>query len=394
MHIIDILIIVTYLVSVIIIGFILSKKASANIDSYFLGGKTIPWYILGLSNASSMFDITGTMWLVSLLFVYGLKSIWIPWLWPTFNQIFLMIFLAVWIRRSNVLTGAEWIRTRFGNDTGAELSHISIIIFAIVSMIGFVAYAFQGIGKFAVVFLPWDISPNIYALVFMGFTSIYVILGGMYSVVITDIIQFVIMTIASLFITVIAMNKTTPQSIIQAVPEGWSNLSFGWKLGLDWSELIISINDKIASDGYSLFTIFFMMMLFKGILASIAGPAPNFDLQRVLATRNPKEAALMSWFASVALFFPRYLMITGITVLALVYFSPDLELMGKEADFEQILPFVIDGFLPVGIIGLVLAGLLAAFMSTFDSTVNAGAAYVTIDIYKRYINPNASEKKV
>lgn len=70
--------------------------------------------MLGLSNASGMFDISGTMWLVTLLFVYGLKSAWIPWLWPVFNQIFLMIFLSVWLRRSNVTTGAEWINTRFG----------------------------------------------------------------------------------------------------------------------------------------------------------------------------------------------------------------------------------------------------------------------------------------
>src|SRR5688572_5661740 len=107
--------------------------------SVYLGGKTLPWYMLGLSNASGMFDISGTMWMVTLLFVYGLKSIWIPWLWPVFNQIFLMIFLSLWLRRSNVLTGAEWIRTRFGDDLGGNLSHMVVVLFALIGVLGFLA---------------------------------------------------------------------------------------------------------------------------------------------------------------------------------------------------------------------------------------------------------------
>ena len=72
--------------------------------------------MLGLSNASGQFDISGTMWMVTLAFIYGIKSAWVPWLWPVFNQIFLMVYLSVWLRRSNVLTGAEWIQTRFGKN--------------------------------------------------------------------------------------------------------------------------------------------------------------------------------------------------------------------------------------------------------------------------------------
>jgi SSS family solute:Na+ symporter len=87
---IDILIIGIYLLSTVFIGLYLKKRAQKDKTAYILGGKTLPWYLLGLSNASGMFDISGTMWLVTLAFVYGLKSIWIPWLWPVFNQIFLM----------------------------------------------------------------------------------------------------------------------------------------------------------------------------------------------------------------------------------------------------------------------------------------------------------------
>ena len=106
LQIVDVLILLAYLGTMIFIGFWMRKKAGQDKDSYLMGGKTLPWYMLGLSDASDMFDISGTMWMVALCFVYGFKSIWIPWLWPVFNQVFMMMFLSKWLRRSNANTGA------------------------------------------------------------------------------------------------------------------------------------------------------------------------------------------------------------------------------------------------------------------------------------------------
>ena len=387
-HPIDITILVLYLIAVVSIGIYLTTRASQNLDTYFLAGRSVPWYILGVSNSSSMFDITGTMWLVLMFLVYGVKGAWIPWIWPTFNQIFLMVYLSIWIRRSSVLTGSEWITTRFGNGKGSELSRISVLVFAMVSVIGFLAYAFQGIGKFASVFFPFDISPELYAITFMGITTIYVVLGGMYSVVFTDLIQFTLLTIVSFVIGFIAFTRVTPEALHAVIPNGWLDLAFTWELDLDWNDLIPAANNQIMADGWNLFTIFFMMMIFKGILISLAGPTPGYDMQRILAAKTPREAGLMSAIVSVCQI-PRWFMIVGITTLALVYFSNDLVAMGDNVDFELVLPWVISEFLPVGLVGFVLAGMLAAFMSTFDSTVNAGAAYLVNDVYKRYFNPNA-----
>ena len=111
----DIFVIFIYIAIIVFIGVYFKRQAQKDKSSYLLGGRKMPWYMLGLSDASGMFDISGTMWLVTILFVYGLKSIWLPWLWPTFNQIFLMMFLSAWLRRSNVTTGAEWIQTRFNS---------------------------------------------------------------------------------------------------------------------------------------------------------------------------------------------------------------------------------------------------------------------------------------
>ena len=389
-HPIDIAVLVLYFIAMIGIGVAVVRRASRGLDSYFLAGNELPWYVLGVSNASAMFDITGTMWLVYNIFVYGGKGIWLPWLWPTFNQVFLAVYLAAWIRRSNVLTGAEWMTTRFGEGRGGELSRLIIVVFALVSVVGFIAYDFQGMGKFTASFLPWDWSPNTYGIVIMAITAVYVLLGGMISVVLTDVAQFVIMALCSLAIAVIAMREVSAGQIAALVPDGWGNIFFGWRLDLDWSHLIPSLTQNVAHDGYSIFGLFFMAMLFKGILVSVAGPAPNYDMQRVLAARTPREASYMSAVVSAALM-PRWWMIAGITVLALAYLGPAFNAMATP-DFEMVLPWVIKEKIPPFLLGLLLAGLLAAFMSTFSATLNAGGAYLVNDLYKRYIRKEASPR--
>jgi SSS family solute:Na+ symporter len=389
-HPIDITVLILYFVAMIGIGVAVVRRASRGLDSYFLAGNELPWYVLGVSNASAMFDITGTMWLVYNIFVYGGKGIWLPWLWPTFNQVFLAVYLAAWIRRSNVLTGAAWITTRFGEGRGGELSRVIVVIFALVSVVGFTAYAFEGVGKFTASFLPWDWAPDTYGILILTITAIYVLLGGMISVVLTDVAQFVIMAICSLAIAIIAMKDVTTAEIAARVPEGWSSIWFGWKLDLDWSQLLPALTKNVAEDGYTMFGLFFMAMLFKGILVSIAGPAPNYDMQRVLAAKNPREASYMSAVVSAALL-PRWWMIAGITVLALHYLSPAFATMGQ-ADFEMVLPWVIKEKIPPLLLGVLLAGLLAAFMSTFSATLNAGGAYLVNDLYKRYVKKDASNR--
>lgn len=407
LQLIDILILVTYLASMVLIGFYMRNKAKQDKESYLMGGKKLPWYMLGLSDASDMFDISGTMWMVALCFVYGFKSIWIPWLWPVFNQVFMMMFLSKWLRRSNATTGAEWLKTRFGlTGAGVKGSHIIVIAFALISCLGFLAYGFVGLGKFVQVFIPWDVVkdhvpfnvtdkyvPHFYGIVFTLFAMFYSIIGGLHSIVLGDAIKYAIMTLACIAIGVIAVQHLNGQKL--NVPEGWNDPFFSWNLNLDWSKIAADANKKIADDGFSLFGIFFMMMLMKGIFASLAGPAPNYDMQKILSTRSPKEASKMTGFVSIILLPIRYSMITGLTVLALLYYN-QLYLKGPDGvtDFERILPATINNFLPVGVLGLVLTGLLGAFMGTFSGTLNAAQAYIVNDIYLKYINPNAPTKKI
>ena len=404
---IDIAIILIYLSSTIFIGFWYSKRARQNKEAYMLGGKSLPWYKLGLSDASDMFDISGTMWMVSLCFAYGMKSIWIPWLWPVFNQVFLMMYLSRWLRRSNATTGAEWLQTRFGKTgPGVSSSHQIVVVFALLSCFGFLAYGFVGLGKFIEIFVPWDLvkgylpfniapqyAPHVYGIIFTLFAMFYSILGGMHSIVVGDIIKYCIMTVACIWVAYIAITQLHHKTL--NVPNGWYNPFFGQRLEMSWTGIIDEVNKKIKSDGYSLFSIFFMMMTFKGVLASLAGPAPNYDMQKILSTRSPEEASKMSGFVNIILLPVRYALIIGLTVLGLLYYHQmNLKDANGIVDFERILPVVINKFLPVGLVGLVLTGLLGAFMSTFSGTLNAAQAYIVNDIYLKYVEPEASNRKI
>lgn len=397
---IDIVILLVYFAAMLAVGLYVTRRAARNLDSYFLGGKEMPWWLLGISNASAMWDVTGTMWFVYILFTYGMKAVFLPWLWPTFNQIFEAVYLSRWVRSSNARTGAEWITTRFGEGLGGELSKAVIVVFALINVVGFVSYNFQGMGKFCEVFLdPFfietfavDPTPAVYAITIMTVTAVYVVLGGMLSVVLTDFTQFVLMVVSGLIIGGIAMTSAAPGAHLTAAPADWDDIFFGWHVNLDWRATLPALNDKIVSDGYApLFGLFFLVMFSKGVAVSLAGVAPNYDMQRVLAAKTPKEASLMSAIVSICLV-PRWIMIGGITLLGLVYITPELNKMGDKIDFELVLPYVVSNFLPAGLIGLLLAGLLSSFMASFSATVNAGAAYLVNDLYKTYFNPAASNK--
>jgi Na+/proline symporter len=415
---IDLAIVGGYIVLTIGLGFWVSKRSSGSLSNYFLAGNKLPWWILGLSNASGMFDVAGTMWMVGLLVVYGLKSVFIPWLWPVFNQIILMMFLAVWLRRSGKLTGAEWITFRFGDGMGARASHLINVVFALINVIGMLAFGFLGIGKLAAEFSPWQMAADpllndkLYGLIVVALTTLYSVKGGMYSVVMTEVLQFVIKLVVCIAIAWIALSLVTPDMIRAAVPAGWHDILFGWKLNLDWSSVAAhaapenkvvaqSAITTIDKEGHNLFTVFMLLMTFQGVLKAMAGPAPNYDMQRLLSARSPTEAAKISGFVNIVLLFPRYLMIAGMAVLALCFIGPEWTKMQAAAaaqgqpfsgDFDTVLPWVLRHYLPPGLLGLALAGMLSAFMATYSASLNAAPAYVVNDLYKKYVRPDAEPK--
>ncbi|GEP50921.1 sodium:solute symporter [Flavobacterium noncentrifugens] len=427
---IDLIIIGAYFLLMIVIGLIMKNRAKKSKDNYLMAGKKLPWYMLGLSDASDMFDISGTMLLVSMAFLYGFKSVWIPWMWPVFNQVFLMVFLSKWLRRSNATTGAEWLGTRFGlTDKGVRQSHAIVVVFALMLCIGYMAYAFVGVGEFLEIFIPYEsikeyvpfldkhlelflpgttdyetalfaaknTTAQFYGISICIVATFYSIVGGMHGIVLADFIKYMIMIFCSIFVGIIAMTHLANSGIVitDRMPLGWDNPLFGKELGLDWSQILGDAQVKLQKDGYKLFSAIVSMMFFSGVLKSLAGPAPNYDCQKILSTKSPEEASKMSGFISIILLPIRYFMTMGLCILGVLYFKDlNLHRTADGVNFENIMPAVINNYLPVGLVGLVLAGFLGAFMSNFSGTLNAGQAYIVNDIYLKFFNPDAPRKKV
>ncbi|MFC2155628.1 hypothetical protein ACFLRB_03960 [Acidobacteriota bacterium] len=371
---IDIAIIVLYFVIVMGLGFWFQKRASKNLESYFLGGRKMHWLALAMSGSVSTFDITGTMWIVSLLFLMGMKSMWIHWMWGFMMGAFFMSYMGKWVRHSKVMTAAEWMVTRFGSEKGGKVARTSYAVMAVITLASFIGYAFQGIGKFAAVYLP--LSASHAAVIIIALTTLYVILGGYFSVVVTQVIQTVILTLSSILIAVIAYIKLTPELIAEKVPQGWNSLLPQWRLdGLAGTE----------NAGYELFGALVIVWVLKGLLLNAGGPAQMYDFQLFLATRNARDAskvgAAWSFFLIV-----RWGMAAGITLLAIAGIA-------DVSDPEQVMPIVLHRFLPVGLRGVVIAGLLAAFMSTFSATLNSAASFVVRDLVQPFWTKKISAKE-
>jgi Na+/proline symporter len=392
MTVIDTGVIFLYFAVVVSLGFWYKKRASQSLDFYFLGGKRIHWLLLSMSGSVSNFDITGTMWIVSILFVLGMKSMWHHWMWGFMMGAFFLAYMGKWVRRSRVMTAAEWMKTRFGDGPPGRLARTAYALMAILTLSSFVGYAFQGIGKFASVYIPleslssrinvpWiqalltDHKSAFLAVLIVGATTLYVVLGGLFSVVVTDVIQTIVLTLSSLLIAGIAWVKLTPE-LLNRLPQGFASLRIPWRLP-EFS--------GTANAQFEFFGALVIIWVLKGLLMNAGGPAQMYDFQRFLAARDDRDAAKIgaSWSAFLIV---RWAMVMGIVLLALT------GAVGA-ADSEQVMPLVLRDYLPLGLRGLVIAGLLAAFMSTFSSTVNSGASFMVRDIWQLYFRPRATEKQ-
>jgi Na+/proline symporter len=387
---IDYGIVVLYFSVVIGLGFWYRRRASKSLGAYFLGGKSIHWLALAMSGSVSNFDITGTMWIISILFVLGMKSMWHHWMWGFLMGAFFMSYMGKWVRRSNVMTAAEWMRTRFGTDAGGKLARTAYALMAVLTLASFVGYAYQGIGKFASVYIPLEslaqytsipwlqnilttYEPDVLAVTIIGVTTLYVILGGLYSVVVTDVIQTVVLTLASIFIAYIAWSKLTPD-LLAGLGADWTSLRVPWRV-----KEFAAINPTHSE----FFGAFVIVWVVKGLLLNAGGPAQMYDFQRFLAARDARDAAKVGAAWSFFLIV-RWAMAIGIALLGLTVIT-------NIKDSERVMPVVLQEFLPTGIRGIVIAGLLAAFMSTFSSTVNSGASFIVRDIWQPYFRPQAGD---
>ncbi|MCK5001175.1 MAG: hypothetical protein KAS23_16640 [Anaerohalosphaera sp.] len=390
----DVLIVLIYFSVVLVGGFWSQRRAGKNLESYFLGSRGLPWWALAMSGSASNFSLMGTMWMCTVLFTLGMKSYWIHWFWALPLGISLMSYMAIWIRRTGVMTAAELLRIRFGSGTDAVWARTVFAVMAVLMHAGTLGMAYVASAKFLAVYMErvqslaaagaigpvfgFDLSAinpaaiaEITAVIITILTAAYVLSGGFESVIITDVLQTVLLAIVGVSIGVIGFLKVD-HAVMDVNMEGlgaWLSLELPW---------------RTAHASYEAFGPLVMTYTLIGALICLGGAGGHYGEQRFLAARNSadaaKAAALWQWIAV-----PRWLLIAGIVILAMGAFD-------NVDDPEKIMPMVLDRFMTVGMRGLVIAGLIAAYMSTVSSLINSGASMMMRDIWQPFFAKDADAK--
>ncbi len=380
LHPIDLVIIAAYLLLNALIGVYIQKRATKQVDSYFLADRNVPWWMLGLSGCSSYIDIGGTMALVGAMFYLGLKSIWMTHIfWGWLIICFYMAFQAKYIRRSGVMTFAEWNKTRFGDTRDAEYARIAAATFLLVLMVFNLMFMAVGTGKFAEEFLPFTRWQS--ALIVFGVVGIYVTLGGFVGVILTDVFQTILIAIGAIILTVLAFNEGTGTEFLTMRDSGWSSLAPVWTL---WPTYL---QETPAS--YQHYNAFGPMLLagFGWLIFRVLAGPNVWDFQFFLATKSPRDASLAAgtWTVGYSL---RWIIACAFLTLGIVYLGPSAGF-----DAEKIMPLVLKR-LPIGMQGVFMAVLLAALMSTLSAMINVTSSVVTNDFLGRYFAKNHSQKRL
>ncbi len=383
---VDLAIVAGFLVLVTVIGWLLSRAASGGLEDYFLGGRKIPWWVLGISTATSNFDMAGTMIVVAMVYSLGYRGFLVEIRGGVgLSLAFLLVFLGKWLRRSRVMTSAEWMKIRFGTGKPGRAAHLLSAVANIALSLGMIIYFSKGSGKFLTLFLPLGETASTALMVSVGL--FYTLLSGLYGVVFTDVVQMVLLGFTSIYVTVVAYDLA-PRV---ALPDGLLDFTLASPGAL--ADDLVRRDPQTWGPIVSAFALCVLFWVLRTTLEGSGGVGGYTD-QRFFAARSERDAGLIS-LQSILLSGLRWTMVAGLVVM-----GHHLVAQGGHAgqaivaDPENTLPVVLAELLPVGVKGFVVAGLIAAAMSTFDSTLNVGASYIVRDIYQSYLRPDADDRRL
>jgi Na+/proline symporter len=400
MNALDWTIIAVYLGAMVAVGLASSRRAGKGIEAYFLGERSLPWWTLGASGMASNLDIAGTMINTALIFSLGLTGILIEIRGGVgLLMALLMAFMGKWTRRARVMTMAEWMCLRFGDGAQGALARLITAVAHMIMTVGAVTYFCTGTGKFIHQLVPFPallgLPPTFWASVgVVALASVYTVATGLYGVIWTDVAQSLLILLTIVIVCGLAIGQgALPESFSVAVPlsdggfQAVETTRQAW--GTIWPRWRLDITPGSTFAAFNLFGPALLFFLFKVILEGGGGGVNGYLAQRYLAVETDREAGLLSGLWIVLLSF-RWPFSVAVAMLAIGY----CQRTGTVIDPELALPLVLAQLIPSGVKGLLLAGSIAAAMSTFDSTVNAGAAYWVRDIYQAFLRPGATERQL
>jgi solute:Na+ symporter, SSS family len=385
LHFIDWLIISGFFLITLIIGLSVYKKAGANSEEFFLSGRNMPWWLLGISMVATTFSADTPNLVTDIVRKNGVSGNWVWWAFLITGMLTVFVYAKLW-RRSAVMTDLEFYELRYSGPVAAFLRGFRAIYLGVIFNIVIMASVTLAAIKIGGVLM--GISPLQTVLIASIITVTYAALGGLKGVLLTDFFQFIIAMAGSVWACIIIVN----------MPEvgGLENLLN--------NELVRPKLDMLP-DFYdpSIFVPAFMIpLLIQWWSVWYPGAEPGgggYIAQRMFAARDEKGALLSTLLFNVAHYALRPWPWILIALASLIVFPTHDSI---QVAFPHISADIINddlaypamlSRLPAGVLGLVLASLIAAFMSTISTHLNWGSSYISNDVYKRFVKPDASEKE-
>ena len=379
-------IILLFFLTFILIGLFTSKKSGKNSKEYFLSGRNMPWWLLGISMVATTFSADTPNLVTNIVREKGVSGNWTWWAFLLTGMFTVYLYSKLW-RRSKVLTDLEFYELRYSGKEAVFLRafraiylgvFFNVIIMASVCLAGIkIGGILLGLSPFECIFYSSLI------------TVLYSTLGGLRSVIYTDLIQFIIAMVGSIWATyyIINLEEVGGLGVMLSHSNVIDKLNFFPSSG-DTDQLLIVLIIPLAVQWWAVW--------YPGAEPGGGG----YIAQRMLSARDEKNAIYSTLLFNITHYIIRPWPWILIALSSLVVFpnldsiasafpGVDKSIIGNDIAYPAML-----SLLPTGLLGLVLASLIAAFMSTISSHLNWGASYISIDFYKRFIKKNASEKEV
>ena len=383
---IDSAIIIFFLLLVLIIGFSVSKTSSKNASQYFLSGRTMPWWLLGISMVATTFSTDTPNLVTDIVRTNGVSGNWVWWVFLLTGLLTVFVYAKLW-RRSDVSTDMEFYELRYSGKAGKFLrSFRSVylgVIFNVLAMSGVTLAAI----KIGAIMLDLSAIETIFCA--GGVTLLFSAVGGFRGVVYTDFILFFTAMAGSIGAAIYLVNLPEVGGMDSII----NNENLSSKISI-----FPNLNDKQTL--WTLLIIPFAVQWWSSWYPGAEPGGGGYIAQRMLAAKNENHALGATLFFNVMHYALRPWPWIIVALASLIVF-PDIESisnafpniekdkLGQDLAYPAMLTF-----LPNGLLGLVLASLVSAYMSTISTHLNWGSSYVVNDFYKQLINQKASEKEL
>lgn len=378
-----------YLVVMLAIGAYFSKAASKSADGFLIADRKLPWWVIGFSNVSTYSDAGGAwVWIFFLGgFMYLNKIGWITW--PIWMPLVCIFWAKMW-RRSRLVTTGELIEFRYAGKGAAFFRGFYGLYACLVWAVVLLGYAAAMVAQVLAPLVGWDILTI--TLVFGGVTLAYTLMSGLLGAAYNDVPQFFIFFLVSFVILYFGIQEFGSYEAIVGEALAQRDADF-------WQILPPSSGTNQHVDPVTLIALLCLGLFMGG--SPMAGE--GWAAQRFLAAKDERHAALGQMFNCVLSLVIRMLPIIPLGLLAIAMFpaqdsaNPDTLLLpaGETGPSIEVWAHTITRFADKapGFVGLVLAAVLAGYMSTVDTLLQWGAAFVINDLYRRHIRPNAPQKE-